>query len=312
MRIKKPWRALHSIIFMKNKIKKIEVGSLKGCTLSYKSASVQIISDLGCNVNKLILKGQDVIDGNTTYEDLVSQTLCKSSLLAPFPNRINKGKYIFEGKTYQLEKNETARDNALHGLITDKLFTLLSQEETPTYISATFQYTITKDMFAGYPFALTILVRATLTENSFSLTVTAENIGKTALPYGVGWHPYIKTGKKIDDCVLALPSNEILELDNVLIPTTKVKKISPIQAEMKDSKFDTCFINKLSGKTQFDNITLFQDATMQYLQVYTPEDRNSIAIESMSCAPDAFNNKMGLLILQPREKIQHTFGIAVS
>jgi aldose 1-epimerase len=40
-----------------------------------------------------------------------------------------------------------------------------------------------------------------------------------------------------------------------------------------------------------------------YLQLYTPPDRKSIAIENLSGAPDCFNNKMGLQTLQPQENI---------
>jgi len=37
-----------------------------------------------------------------------------------------------------------------------------------------------------------------------------------------------------------------------------------------------------------------------YLQLYTPDHRKSIAIENLSGAPDCFNNKMGLHIMQPQ------------
>ena len=37
----------------------------------------------------------------------------------------------------------------------------------------------------------------------------------------------------------------------------------------------------------------------RFLQVYTPKDRQSIAIEPMTCAPNAFHNSMGLLQLEP-------------
>ena len=39
------------------------------------------------------------------------------------------------------------------------------------------------------------------------------------------------------------------------------------------------------------------------MQFYTPDDRKKIAIENLSSAPDAFNNKMGLQILEPQETI---------
>ena len=38
-----------------------------------------------------------------------------------------------------------------------------------------------------------------------------------------------------------------------------------------------------------------------YLQVYTPPDRKSIAIEPMTCIANAFNNGIGLKNLQPEE-----------
>jgi Galactose mutarotase and related enzymes len=40
-----------------------------------------------------------------------------------------------------------------------------------------------------------------------------------------------------------------------------------------------------------------------YLQVYTPPHRQSIAIENLSAAPDVFNNRMGLIELEPGERI---------
>jgi aldose 1-epimerase len=38
-----------------------------------------------------------------------------------------------------------------------------------------------------------------------------------------------------------------------------------------------------------------------YLQLYTAPNRKSIAIENLTAAPNCFNNKMGLHIMQPQE-----------
>ena len=46
-----------------------------------------------------------------------------------------------------------------------------------------------------------------------------------------------------------------------------------------------------------------------FLQVYTPPHRKSIAIEPMTCAPDAFNNKDGLIVLGPFESFYAVCGI---
>ena len=59
-----------------------------------------------------------------------------------------------------------------------------------------------------------------------------------------------------------------------------------------------CTVENAKYKLQVTPITNYP-----YLQLYTPPDRKSIAIENLSGAPDCFNNKMGLQELQPQKKI---------
>jgi aldose 1-epimerase len=46
---------------------------------------------------------------------------------------------------------------------------------------------------------------------------------------------------------------------------------------------------------------IYPERSYPYLQIYTPPHRKSIAIENLSSAPDAFNNKMGLIELGPED-----------
>jgi galactose mutarotase-like enzyme len=84
-------------------INKITLGPLNGYEISVDKARMQIISDFGCNINFLTLDNKEVLDTNTKVDDLINDVLCKSDLLAPFPNRISAGQYAFENVTYQLE-----------------------------------------------------------------------------------------------------------------------------------------------------------------------------------------------------------------
>jgi aldose 1-epimerase len=38
-----------------------------------------------------------------------------------------------------------------------------------------------------------------------------------------------------------------------------------------------------------------------FIQLYIPDNRKTIAIENLSSAPDAFNNGIGLIHLEPKE-----------
>lgn len=278
-------------------------------------SSAQIISDLGCNVNSLILNNQNIIDGNTNEEKLASNYLAKSALLTPFPNRINKGRYVFKGKEYQLPINKSDEGHSIHGLVFNKKFVLISTTISDTSISASFFHEIKNIDFTGYPFNLSLIVKCILEEKKFTIQVSATNKDTTTIPYGIGWHPYLKANKKIDNCSMSIPGRYVLEIDkkNVMIPTGKSKPTQQFKNILVGKKiFDTCFTNLVSYKTQFENIIIFQDSTMNYLQIYTPSGRQSIAVEPMSCAPDAFNNKMGLISLAPLTRVTHSFGIKVN
>jgi aldose 1-epimerase len=73
--------------------------------------------------------------------------------------------------------------------------------------------------------------------------------------------------------------------------------------KLSDQHFDTCFIlnhNHVSFQTPEYKITLEAlDTHSKFLQLFTPASRDCIAIEPMTCAPDALNNRQGLLELSP-------------
>ena len=48
-------------------------------------------------------------------------------------------------------------------------------------------------------------------------------------------------------------------------------------------------------------IEIHPEKSYPYLQIYIPPHRKSIAIENLSGAPDAFNNGMGFITLEPGE-----------
>jgi aldose 1-epimerase len=100
-------------------------------------------------------------------------------------------------------------------------------------------------------------------------------------------------------------------MDETMIPTGKIKVENDFEAGKKiaGSHFDDCFLldpNKPTIELSYQNKTILIQPKQHYpyLQIYTPEDRSSIAIENLSGAPNCFNNKMGLQILEPQEEIQ--------
>jgi aldose 1-epimerase len=253
----------------------------------------------------------NVIDNYTGFDQLQAllANSFKGSKLSPFPCRIPEGKYSFNGKEYEF-RTKFMDGSAIHGLLYNKAFELLSAKASESGASLLFQYEYNQDD-PGYPHCYRCQVEYELQEDSLLLVrTTLYNTGKTVIPIADGWHPYFKLGGKIDDWLLYFEAESMVEFDNKLIPTGRLVSYDKYNKPLRIGydQMDNCFLikNNREGpscqiRNPENNLTLsfFPDANYPYLQLYTAPDRYSIAIENLSAAPDCFNNKMGLTLLYP-------------
>lgn len=291
---------------------------------------VTIIHDYGTCVNEMVLqangKNYSIIRGTNDSRTMVNKKWFKSAKLTPYPNRVKDGKYSFNGNSYQLSINDEERKNAMHGFVFDKPFELISHKEGQEECSVELEYTYTGKQ-QGYPFPFRLNIIYVFSEDGLECETILTNTGKDNMPLGDGWHPYFKTGTKIDRMQLAMPPCKQLETDNRLIPTGKTKDFNKFIDDLEqigNQEFDTCFLLEDNGDDTatfelYDPdrdiyISLWQETgkgKYNYTQLYIPPDRQSIAIEPMTCAPDAFNNGMGLQTLAPGEAFRGRYGISL-
>ena len=280
------------------------------------SSSVQVYS-FGALLNQFIAPLGDgfinVIDGfNSTTDAIENLTpFFKSAKLSPFPCRVKDGKYRFGQNEFQLNKY-TSHGQALHGLIFDKPFTIDKVIETDEEATVVLEY-VYDNALEGFPFRYKCRVAYSLTaSNTLTVTTTITNMDNQLLPVADGWHPYFTLGDSINDYLVEFQSKEMLEFDEALIPTGKLKAYEEFGSlkTFGTTFFDNCFtlnfaecqpmcvIRNPAKKVQ---VEFYPDKSYPFIQFYTPPLRNSIAVENLSAAPDAFNNGMGLRILQPAE-----------
>ncbi len=189
---------------------------------------------------------------------------------------------------------------------------------------------------AGYPFSLSFSVTYTLTSEGLSVQTTARNTGDGPCPYGAGAHPYVRVddSQPIDDAMLRIPADATLEADARGIPTGVVCPVDGTDFDFRTprrigaSVLDTAFtalspdsdgITRISLAAASGNraVTVWMDATHPFAMIYSgdtltdvPRRRHGLAIEPMTCAPDAFNSGLGLITLQPGEAHVSTWGIS--
>ncbi len=289
---------------------------------------VSVIPSFGGHVNELILKKNgllhSIIDGANTIEELIANPYYKSAKLIPFPNRIKDGKYVFKGRTNQLPVNHLAENHAIHGLLYNKPFLVKKVSNNNSLALLELEYLYNNEL-EGYPFRFLLRLEYSFSINGLKMNTTVINQGNSEIPFADGWHPYFTFQETVDNLSLLIPGSRKIEVDNRMIPTGTKSETENYNKLLKigDSLFDTTYqienenisTTKLYSAKKNVNIHVWQETGLNkynYMQIYIPPDRSSVAIEPMTSAADAFNNGEGLIILKPGAVYTNNCGVYLS
>lgn len=283
-----------------------------------------VIPSFGATMIDLQLAGHFILEGYETVDELLAYKTFKSGVLLPFPNRLKGGRYIWNNDVYSFFINDSITGNALHGFALDKKFEAVKTEIYEDRASINCRYEYNGDI-ANYPFPFTFEIRFELkAAASLFISMVFYNDGSEAIPVGLGWHPYFKLGDTIDNLNLKMSPCEMVGVDKYMIPTGKryeyTEFLEPkrIGATVLDNCFALSNSNNKIAKVELTSdrmkLTYWQkkgESQFNFLQIYTHPDRESIAIEPMTCNIDALNNGEGLVVLLPNEKVEVSCGVGV-
>lgn len=266
--------------------------------------------------------GQPVLDGYA--EDAICDG-ARGQLLVPWPNRIRDGAYEFAGRHLRLPLTEPEQGNAIHGLARWLPWRIVERGQS----SATLGLELPAQ--PGYPFQLSLMVAYRLDAAGLQVTQQATNVGPDPCPYGSGAHPYLSAAPGlVDDWELTVPADTVLVSDDRQIPSGSLPAAgseldfrSP--RRIGDLRLDAAFTALERDVRGIATVTLSRpgrtlgmwvDRAHEYLMVFTgdtlaPERRRrGIAVEPMTCAPDAFRSGAGLRVLRPWQTVVAAWGIA--
>jgi len=282
---------------------------------------LSVIAGYGGAINTFVVDGRAILRCTTGPEDFEKNTVKSfaGAQMFPFPNRVKNRSYVFNDNGYVLPQNDDAPfSHSLHGLIYNKPFEVTSVNEAEGKLILSHHF---KPDAKAYPFEFLLNVEYQLKINSIEVKTTITNLSEEPAPVGYGWHPYIVTTGKIDNCKLQLPASRFYKCDETLIPngkTGELKNFSALSA-INNTELNHCF-EMPGGKARQQVILEDSDGTRiqieqqgyAFLQCYIPPDRRSIAIEPQTCIANALNNKIGLILMQPNESLNLSFKIMVN
>ncbi|MEL4357459.1 MULTISPECIES: aldose 1-epimerase family protein [unclassified Luteococcus] len=278
-----------------------------------------VVTEMGAGLRSYAVDGRELV---TSFAESTRPQGCQGQQLMPWPNRIRDGKWSLDGADFQLPVNEPERGNAIHGLVKDRMWTLVDQ--APEHVTQR----LLLEPEQGWPGTLELLLTHQLSEAGLGVEVTARNLGTAAAPFGYAAHPYLLPPDPqvaLDECVLVLPFAQRLESDERLLPValhdvagTTFDRRGPLP--VAGLELDTAFTSPVLADGQWQaqlaggdsRTVLWASPELGWVQVYTPGDRASIAVEPMTVGPDAYNpgpTHDDLVLLQPGESFACHWGL---
>jgi aldose 1-epimerase len=283
-----------------------------------------VVVEVGGGLRSYAVGGADVLDG---YEVGGACTSGRGQVLIPWPNRIEDGRYDFDGTSHSLPLDEVPNRNAIHGLVRWAAWTAVEQEPHRVVMAHVVHPQ------PGYPFSLSLMIEYSLSDAGLTVRTTATNAGDRDCPYGCGAHPYLTAGTDaVDTLELRVPASTMLRSDERSLPTGS----APVAGTDYDFRtrraigglvLDNAFTDlerdadgmarvELSDPVSGAGRTLWMDEAYPYVMVFSGDPlpdvaRRALAVEPMSCPPNAFRSGERLVRLAPGESHTATWGISV-
>ena len=139
------------------------------------------VLDFGGILQKFTVDGLDIVCGFDDYHGYDKGEGCHGALIGRYANRICGGRFVLNGKTYQLEKNEKGVTH-LHGGSTGfrRSFWQVTPRSADGFESLSLTYH-SPDGEAHYPGNLDVTVTYTLTEQGLCIRYEADSDADTIL-----------------------------------------------------------------------------------------------------------------------------------
>ena len=163
------------------------------------------------------------------------------------------------------------------------------------------------------------------------MRTTATNVGAVACPFGAGSHPYLSAGgSTVDGHVLRVPASSVLRMGDRGLPVG-VDAVDGTPFDFRAGRtigelvLDHCFTELARDADGLAHVELhdpagavtrvWMDDTYRYAMVFTGDTtahiaRRGIAVEPMTCPPNALRSGDGVVRLEPGASTTSEWGIA--
>jgi aldose 1-epimerase len=233
--------------------------------------------------------------------------------LVPFSNRIDHGRFRWDGCDHVLEHNFGDRPHCIHGIGWQSVWDTAAVSTTFAILSL--RHDAIGDQARRWPFSFTAEQRFTLTQDALQVVLTLTNRHPHPAPAGLGLHPYFP---RAGMATLRFKAQGVWSNGADMLPAARVR-VPPEWDHTPGLKvgrasLDNCFAD-WGGQARVDwasagpSLTIEADDVFRHLIVYTPRDHDFFCVEPVSHMTDALNRMgevpdHGMSILPPGGTLQ--------
>ncbi|HEX3603940.1 MAG TPA: hypothetical protein VHU43_07595, partial [Steroidobacteraceae bacterium] len=155
-------------------------------TLTRGAARCDILPQLGGSIGTWSSNGQQMLRAVSTGGLAQRDPYATAGFpLVPFSNRIEVGRFVWDGKPVALARNFPPEPHAIHGVGFERTWQVLSRAGDSALLA------LLHRPDAGWPWAFEARQRITLTDDALTLDLSAVNLEVQAVPLAFGHHPYM-------------------------------------------------------------------------------------------------------------------------
>lgn len=263
----------------------------------------------------LTFQGRDLV---VPFEPGAPIPAFRGIVAAPWPNRLADGRYSVGGRDLAVPVTERERGCALHGLALTREWRLVAHD------GASVAFALDLGPSEGYPFTLRLEVRYALGAGGLEWSVLAANTGEGVAPYGVCPHPYLVAGPSpLDTWELEVPAEEFLEVSPDRLLPLGTRTVAGHELDFREPRpIGRTEIDHAFTRLAFDEgvarvavrdpsgtgVVMEWVAGCPWVQICTADaapagpSRLGVAVEPMTCPPNAFATGTDLVWLAPGEE----------
>jgi aldose 1-epimerase len=259
-----------------------------------------------------------------------SPTRSGMPVLFPFPNRIVGASFEWEGREISIPVTHPGDTNAIHGLVCRADWS--DWERTISQDAVTGRFQLSRDATDArlhWPGDLELRLTYSITDDALTIASEVVNLSQKPVPFGMGFHPYfapLAAGvgpAGVADCQVECGADAFWVLDDAIPtgerrpvagsrdlrgnPTVGDRDLDDILTDLPPFEGGRTGLMSRARLTGGDvTLSINCDQNWRDVVVFTPPNRNSIAIEPYTCPTDAVHltqsgQEVGWRVLAPNE-----------